>query len=873
MTEQSSELTQLWEQAVDEYLSKSKRGSVAQRWKLPITTQADFDNLIAQHESDFVRFRSSRKKFWDVLMATMGQLQKLGNVAQAAIQLSPFAPAAVVLEAGLFLISSGAAVADTYDALETLFRRVRDITDRLDEYLKGTIDQKLHKVVVQLLSSLLDVFAEGEATIHRGRGKEMMRRVVGKENKIQTALDRLDERVQTEIALITAKTFATTQRIEEKADNERDRGLLRRALCADAAADNEAFGKNIETSRLSRSGDWVLKEQLYDKWVQMEFPVLWILGKPGTGKTYLASRILSHIRQNSGLASFFYIREGMNSQHTPEVILKVIAYQITGLHETYRERAVGVCKDGDSILNPETTWENLFVKPFSDEATKPVFVVIDGLDEATPHNQELVVNLAKKLSDLRSTTRKFPAIQLLLLGRPDLDYNVSNVWRGEKRRPKILHIQPSLSKSDVERFIKKGVTEGVPLLQKMRPGPSKRLRRDIVKTLGDSSDGMFMLAKLMLAEVKDMNKPELIRESLAKPPQGLDDMFRRVIARLDVMGGFDKQDLNELIMWVACAKRDLLLGELDLVLKLRDLRQNGIVGLEDELKTRFGSFFSVMSAEAEMEGEDEEDEDAASVTESETTLANSVSGQSSESEDELDADSEHDADSDGIESDRDRDEDDDDDVPLNYFMATIKFGHASVGQHFRTAPLHRDIGMDLNFAQAHIALTCLRFLTDNIPKRKQRPWREPSLFDYSINHFLDHFGEVDLEELKSSHPDTFTSLSEEVLFLFRDRDSIRRWFHTLSDEYKFMCQLFSQSTCSRLRSCILESDIHGKETKTSLGEKPPKNRPLLELLLEPFAHYVVEAWLTLESCGKMFAVLFLQGFLSLVSPTCEMRTT
>ncbi|KAE8440341.1 hypothetical protein EG329_008560 [Mollisiaceae sp. DMI_Dod_QoI] len=861
MTEQSFELAQLWEQAVDEYLSKSKRGSVALRWKLPITTQADLNTFIEQHESDFARFRSSRKKFWDVLMVTMGQLQNLGNIAQAAIQLSPFAPAAVVLEAGLFLISSGAAVASTYDSLETLFRRVRDITDRLDEYLKGTIDQKLHKIVIQLLSSLLDVFSEGEAAIRCGRGKEMMRRVIGKENKIQSALDRLDERVQTEIALINAKTYATTQRIEEKADNERDRDLLRRALCAEAAADNEAFGKNIEASRLSRSGDWVLKEQLYDKWFQMEFPVLWILGKPGTGKTYLASRILSHIRQNSGLATFFYIREGMNTQHTPEVILKVIAYQITGLYETYRGRAVRVCKDGDSLLLPESTWENLFVEPFSDEAIKPVFIVIDGVDEATPHNQELVVKLAKKLSDLRSTTRKYPAIQLLLLGRPDLDYNVSNVWRRERRRPKILHIQPSLSKSDVERFIKKGVTEGVSLLQKMRPGPSKRLKREIVKTLGDSSDGMFMLAKLMLAEVKDMNKPELIRESLAKPPQGLDDMFRRVVARLDVMGGFDKQDLNELIMWVACAKRDLLLGELDLVLKLRDLRQNGIVGLEDELKTRFGSFFSVMSAEAEMESEDEEDEDIASVTGSETTLANSVSGESSGSENEFDADSEHEANLDGNEIDRDEDESDDD-IPPNYFMATVKFGHASVGQHFRTAPLHRGIGMDLNFAQAHIALTCLRFLTDNIPKKKQRPWREPNLFEYSVNHFLDHFGEVDFEELKSSHPDIFNNLSKEVLYLFRDRDSIHRWFHALSDEYKFMCQLFSQSTCSRLRSCIPEFDIRGKETTASLRKEPPMDEPFLELLLEPFAHYVVEAWLALDSCDKMFAILFLQGFLA-----------
>jgi hypothetical protein len=432
-----------------------KAGFSHAKWKLSITTQADLENLIEQHESDFARFRSVRKRSWDVFMATMKQLQNLGNVAQSAIQLSPFAPAAVILGAGLFLISSGADVADTYDALETLFRRVRDIIDRLDEYLQGTIDQKLHQIVIQLLSSLLDVFAEGEAAIQRGRGKEMMRRVVGKENKIQSALDRLDEWVQTEIALITAKTYTAAQRIEEKADNERERILLRKTLCAEAAADNEAFGKNIEDSRLLRSGDWILKEELYEKWFRMEFPVLWILGKPGTGKIYLASRILSHIRQNSGLASFFYIREGMNSKHTPELILKVIAYQITRLDETYRERVVGVLKNEGNLSPPESIRNNLFIKRLSDGEAKTVFVVLDGVDEAALHNQELIVKLAKVLSDLRSTTRKYPAMQFLLLGCPEIEYNVSNMWRGEKKRPKILQIHPSLSRPDVERFIRK----------------------------------------------------------------------------------------------------------------------------------------------------------------------------------------------------------------------------------------------------------------------------------------------------------------------------------------------------------------------------------------------------------------------------------
>jgi hypothetical protein len=873
MAEHSSEIAQLWEQAVDGYLSTSKRGSAAQRWKEPITTQADLDKLVDSHEAEFASFRRSRRKFWDILMATMRQLQTLGAVAQAAVQLSPFAPAAVVLEAGIFVISSGAAVADTYDALETLFRRIRDITDRLDEYLQGQLDKKLHKLVIRLLSSLLDIFSEAEAAIKRGRGKEMMRRVIGKENKIQTALDRLDELVQTEVALINAKTFATTQRIEHIVDNERDRGLLRRALCAEIAADNEAYGKTIENSRLSGSGDWILEEQLYKKWISKEFPVLWILGKPGTGKTYLASRILCHLRQDNdlGTASFFYIREGMNTQYTPEIILKVIAYQISQLNLAFRERAVKVCDEGQSLLLPETLWDSLFVKTISDDSTGPVIIVIDGVDEATPENQELIVKLAKQLSDLKFSAKHKPGIQLLLLGRPDLDYNVSNVWRGEKRRPKILHLQPSMSSKDVERFITKGVTERVTLLQKMRPASAKRLKREIIKTLRDSSDGMFMLAKLMLAELKDMNKPELIREALSKPPRGLDDMFRRVIARLGAIGGFDKKDLNEIIMWVACAQRDLLLGELDLVLKLRDLRQNGIVAIEDELRTRFGSFFTVMSFQDGSEDEDAAAEDAVSTTASETTLLDNISDEDTELGDYSDIGSDDDDDATGGASEAPSDdEEEDDEVPSNYLSATVKFSHASVGQHFRNAPVHQEIGMDMNFAQAHITLTCLKFLTDNIPKRKGREWRDPTLFEYAVNHFLDHFVEVDIEQLKTDHADTFQTLSQEVMFLLNDRTSIQRWFDALSNEYRFMRQFFSPATFVRLRTC---GQVLATNKTSTVEEAGPKNATAPKSLLAPFAKYVVGAWLVFETCGKMMAILFLQAYLSLVCPVPTIVST
>ena len=168
--------------------------------------------------------------------------------------------------------------------------------------------------------------------------------------------------------------------------------------------------------------------------------------------------------------------------------------------------------------------------------------------------------------------------------------------------------------------------------------------------------------------------------------------------------------------------------------------------------------------------------------------------------------------------------------------------------------------MDLKLAQAHMATTCLLFLTGNIPKRNDKPWRAPHLSQYSADHFLDHFMEIELDFLKSRHPVMYEKLSHEVLILFKDQSSLLQWFRSVSDEQKFMCQLFSQNTCSHIRECLplprtdIDTDIQWLD----------KAKVSSEILFEPFARSVAEAWLS-YSCDGATAILFLDGFMSTVS--------
>ncbi|XDG06235.1 hypothetical protein ABKA04_005850 [Annulohypoxylon sp. FPYF3050] len=873
---EKTEFARLWSDAVTEYSNRMGRTFDTGKLTSRVTNSADeVEMLIEDHKSNFAQFRATHGKLIKIFYSVTKHLQNLSKIAQAGIGLTPFAPASIIIEAACFLIDASSAVSETYDSLEILFQKIQDIIDRLEEYLKGTIDDKFRKVIVNLLCSLLEVFGEAEQAVNRGRGKEMMRRVAGKENKVQSALDRLDRMLQTELGLVAAKTYATARMIDEKMDNTSNQSLLDEALSANISYDMNRLYTEIEETRLPQSGQWLLNQQRFRRWVEMKFPVLWILGKPGTGKTYLASRIITFLRESQlqpchGYVGYFYIRESMQTQYTPSIILTSIACQITKQSDAYRKKAISLCKDGSGLLSPRLIWESLFVEYFSRDNSRPIFIIIDGVDELLPIHQNALLIMARQLSDLRVQS-KYPLIQILLLGRPDLEFGLSNVWARSKKRPKVIQVQSSKSRDDLEKFVRTGV-DGISLLQKMKMSQKKSIRRhakalrsEVISTLCQNADGMFMLAKLMLAEIKDMNKPELIKRALNNCPEGLDDMFKRVIEKLAVIGGFDKHDLNEIIMWVACAKRDLLLGEIDLVIKLRDLQQGGLYTLEDELRTRFGSFFTISGVDSNAVNEDE---DESVVGENPTDVfpetAEVIGNVGQEVEDDeienQDADTSNWTETDSEEGDGD-DGDSEEDIPSNFLIATVKFSHASVGQYFRTQGFHKGIGIDLNVARAHVLQTCLLFLTDHIPKKNGEEWSPPDLLGYSADHLLDHLVEVDIEALRNSQPKKFSNISDEVFFLFRDSDALGRWYSKLSDKQKLIYQLFGRTDiCSRIQEWIPGHTAASRSEARWL--KQAKSSP--QALLRPFAQFIAKLWLGYNRMDGFIPIVFLDGYTSMV---------
>lgn len=152
-----------------------------------------------------------------MLKVTMQPVELLSKLAKSALQGAPFGSAASIFTAVIHLVASAKGVSEAYGSIVDLLERLADFSDRLNEYSQDAMDANLKKKVTQILATLLEIFAESEKIMRKGRLKEFGRVVfLGKDDGVEGAVKRLETLIASETMLVTAKTYATTTRIDQE---------------------------------------------------------------------------------------------------------------------------------------------------------------------------------------------------------------------------------------------------------------------------------------------------------------------------------------------------------------------------------------------------------------------------------------------------------------------------------------------------------------------------------------------------------------------------------------------------------------------------------------------------------------------------------
>ncbi|MCJ1261664.1 hypothetical protein MMC22_001530 [Lobaria immixta] len=324
-------------------------------------------------------------------------------------------------------------------------------------------------------------------------------------------------------------------------------------------ADFETHLHELQQVHISGTCQWFLKSQLYLEWRDsiLNFSAissgtsnfLWIQGKPGCGKSVLASEIIRDLHSSGGsIALYVFCKHDDEGKNTLKSILRNLVFEMmewSPLKEAFHRLVLNarLSEKSQYAQSIEFLW-NIFTEMIG--KTDVVHCIIDGLDECQSSESERASFLSRltKIFNQRISGAKLAVISQLHLSESE---NHSNFWTK-------YFIEPSSIQDDIELLATTQIERSKVL--KIHPEKDSLLEKLVLR-----SNGMILWTELMIKELEAGHWN--IQNVLEKPPEGLFEMWRSILQRIS-HARFGTEKLSRTLQLVLAAARPLSHEELAL---------------------------------------------------------------------------------------------------------------------------------------------------------------------------------------------------------------------------------------------------------------------------------------------------------------------
>ncbi|KAF4631653.1 hypothetical protein G7Y89_g6473 [Cudoniella acicularis] len=419
-------------------------------------------------------------------------------------------------------------------------------------------DRNKHQRLTQALAdAYLDIIilcTQFRKTI-RNQKNSAIRRVL-KPLSIDTQLEDAVERFRQHRQNVEEE--ARTCDMIEAADERNNQLLLlaaerRRKLLSRLSNINCQFRhRRLRDARHPGTGIWLTEGEAYRNWVSCEqSSILCCYGIPGCGKSVLASSVIDSFGENE--TSLFYYCDYADKR-TLEVtnvfgtLARQVLEKVDILPEDLAADIESADHDGERLTSISETLE--FFRRSLELLFQEVFIVLDGLDEASESPQMVICDSLRGQSNRSSRT-----IKLFLTGREDL---------GPLLRPgpeisysRIMMSSASIAQ-DIESYVRastrKCIVEGLLVIR------NPDLEELIVLELVKRANGMFLWVEFQLYALCEPESDHEIRRVLRNLPRTLRATYDRLLAKIE---GQERKDMiQKIFKWVVCARQPLHVDEL-----------------------------------------------------------------------------------------------------------------------------------------------------------------------------------------------------------------------------------------------------------------------------------------------------------------------
>ena len=642
-----SNFTALWARAVVEYERETERKINKNHTFHGLRSLDDLEKAIKDRKEGFSNFRNERRPLYSSLAKCIAPIEPILQIIQKGIGGTPFQPFSAVLVAASYLLQACGSVRKAYDGLEELFDQISNVTIRLREYNFRSLETSLRTKMTDILAYLLEIIGKVEACIKRKRVKQWVRSVLLQDDGIASVVTKLRQYIETEVRLVTALTYRGVKELQTMITDVHANGQAMKADVCNVLSNQQSDGQKpfngrneaklldlLRTSTMDANsqehaanvekltkgtGFWIRDEPNFQSWEHETDPILWVLGKPGVGKTMLAARTIETLQhkylQNPDKpgpsytsVGYLYFKDDDPALQDCIQMLKTAVLQIAKVDDQFKDYAMALIDaNEDAFASARRIWKQLFLEFFT-EARSPrspehrALLVVDGLDEAPEKERAKFWFCLKDLMALNKGGYKCH-LKIAVFARPEVCADSGYQELVLQRQPLTVEITPEKSSSDIAAFIWNRLSD-VPVLRTLKKHKALRecqtLARDIYESVQSRSQD-FLWASLVLDAVLKSPSPEAVRRSLREAPEGLDEMLHHVFKRLNVGPPMHGIYLSKLISWVLCVHRPLSIAELFVLLFVSTDQHCYMI--ENHLQSRYSSIFEVNGPQAGFERE------------------------------------------------------------------------------------------------------------------------------------------------------------------------------------------------------------------------------------------------------------------------------